>query len=111
MSKMDSVFVVLGCDGEITTHPTEKESLKQLQRLVGGHIEGIYIPDHIAIENLRPRHSMSIYANEEGILRSLPANPFIGGFVGNLVVCLTTTGGNSVGLNSSEVLLLKNKLN
>jgi hypothetical protein len=47
-------------------HLTEFPQLETLQKIVGGYIELVRLPD-----------GTDIYANEEGLLNSLPPNPYL----------------------------------
>jgi hypothetical protein len=52
-------------------------SLKRLQKLVGGHIEMVWVGE--------PYNSNCLMVNEEGLLLGLPRNPKFPQLVGNVV--------------------------
>jgi hypothetical protein len=58
----------------VTTKPL---SLKRQQKLVGGHIEMVWIGE--------PYNSNCLMVNEEGLLLDLPQNPTFPQLVGNVI--------------------------
>lgn len=101
----ESLLLLLKTDGTSSTHALEKDSLRQIQRLVGGYIT--LAPGKFP---LRKGYTLSIYADDEGCMKGCEMNPFIKTLVGNVVVCLTNKKGSTIGLTIEEVERVLSKL-
>ena len=89
---MEKIRAIVKRPDEAIGHMTNvSNSLSNLQRLVGGHIEAVHIGNVVVL------------CNEEGRLKNLPYNCWVGGevtgtaFVGDIVV-VAEKDGDFIGL-------------
>src|ERR1700743_82345 len=94
-------YLVLKTDLTVEELVIDKEiSLELLQEIVGGYIEAFRIS---------PMANMAAMINEEGLLKNLPRNPYLGKIHGNIVLG-NQDGDEFIGLTIVQRALIINNV-
>lgn len=109
-SAKERLFIVLGADGTVKTASVEgHDTLSQIQQLVGGYVEGIPLPKDLSVF-LFKGFELTIFANEEGIMKGLPQNKILPNYRGDLVMCLIDDEeGETIGFDPKWLTRLPEK--